>query len=133
MADTNEKLNILLVDNDKFLVDTYCMKFSDKGYNVHGCLSVADALQTLRDGFKPHAIVFGVVMPERDGFYFLKSLADEKLARDASLIALTNKGDDATKTKVTELGADRLVVKASMTPSEVVNTVEGEIMRKRKS
>lgn len=133
MPDTKDKPSVLLVDDDKFLMNMYSMKFTAKGYNVHACLSVADALKALRDGFKPDAIVFDLVMPEHDGFYFLKSLITENLRRGASLIALTNESDDATKTKVTELGADRIVVKASMIPSEVVNTVDGEIMRKRKS
>ncbi len=32
------KGNVLLVDDDKFLLDMYAMKFSHEGYTVHGCI-----------------------------------------------------------------------------------------------
>src|SRR3989338_6217933 len=131
MPDNNQKLSVLLVDDDKFLADMYAMKFTAIGCDVHACLSVADALQTLRDGFKPDAIVFDLLMPDHDGFFLLQSLATENLRRGALLIGLTNESDETIQAKAKELGADRLIVKASMIPSEVVNTVEGEIARKR--
>jgi CheY-like chemotaxis protein len=134
MTDTNsEKSNVLLVDDDRFLIDMYCMKFTAQGYNVHACLSVADALQVLRGGFKPAVIVFDVVMPEHDGLYFLTTIATENLRGGATLFALTNESEDAMQKKLMELGADRVIVKASMIPSEVVNIVGAEIMRKNKS
>ena len=132
MTDTPEKLKVLLVDDDKFLVEMYAMKFTAKNYSVHACLSVEDALQVLRDGFKPDAIVFDVIMPEHDGFYLLTAVAAENLRGGAVLIGLTNESGDDTKAKIMELGADKTIVKATMIPSEVVSTVEEEIARKRK-
>ncbi|MDO8552399.1 MAG: response regulator [bacterium] len=131
MEAKDEKLNILLVDDDKFLVDMYCMKFAASGCNPHACLSVDDALQVLRDGFNPHAIIFDVVMPEHDGFYLLKTLGEENLGKGAVRIALTNESDDATKSKMIELGADRVIIKASMIPSEVVDAVKKEVERRK--
>jgi len=123
--------NILLVDDDKFLVDMYSMKFTGAGFNVQACLSVSDALRFLRDGFAPEAIVFDIVMPEHDGFSFLQTLDAEHLAPSAVKVALTNQGNDAEKAKAEGLGVDRYVVKASMIPSEVVEAVKEE-MEKRK-
>ena len=48
-------------------------------------------------------------------------------------IALTNESEDGTKAKAMELGADKLIVKATMIPSEVVNTVAGEISGRHKA
>ena len=133
MADTNEKLRVLLVDDDRFLADMYAMKFTAKGYDVHACLSVSDALKVLRDGFKPVVVVFDVLMPEHDGFHFLTSLVTENLRAGAYLIALTNESDDTAQKRLMELGADRVIVKATMIPSEVVNTVEEEIKKKKEA
>ena len=119
--------NILLVDDDKFLVVMYSMKFTGAGFNVQACLSVADALRFLRDGFAAEAIVFDIVMPEHDGFSFLQTLDAEHLAPSAVKIALTNQGNDAEKAKAEGLGVDRYVVKASMIPSEVVEVVKEEV------
>ncbi len=131
MNEENTRRSILLIDDDKFLLDMYSMKFIQQGYKVQACLSVADALQVLRGGYDPEAIVFDLVMPERDGFSFLQTVHDEHLVPHAVKIALSNQSDDAEKAK--ELGADSYIVKASMIPSEVVNTVSEQIQTRKKA
>ena len=115
--------NILLVDDDKFLLDMYSMKFVQEGYNVQACLSGHDAVAALKTGFVPDAILFDLTMPECDGFEFLRILSAEGLAKQSLKIALTNQSTDTEKQKVLELGADQFLVKATLIPSEVVNTV----------
>lgn len=121
---------LVLVDDDKFLLDMYSMKFQQAGYRVQTCLSVKDALTALRGGFPADAVVFDLVMPEMDGFALLSAVRSEKLAQGAKLIALTNQSDEAEKQKAAELGADRYIIKASMIPSEVVSAVGEEIAKK---
>ena len=121
------KGNVLLIDDDKFLLDMYTMKFTQQGYTAHGCLSVTDGLDTLHKGFAADAIVFDLIMPERDGFAFLEALRLEKLCPQAVKIALTNQSSEADQNHAKDLGADACYVKASMIPSEVVNMVGGEI------
>lgn len=130
-ASNGAKSHILLVDDDKFLIDMYAIKFQQAGFDVHACLSSADGLKTLRDGFPADAVLFDLIMPEGDGFSFLEKLRDEKLVPHALKIALTNEMNDEEKKKVTELGAMRYIVKATMIPSEVVSCVADEIAKKR--
>jgi DNA-binding response OmpR family regulator len=126
------KMNVLLVDDDKFLLDMYSTKFSQHGFVVHAALSVKNALETLRGGFKAEAVVFDLIMPEETGFSLLEKLRAEKLAQGACLIALSNQSDEAEKKRALELGASRYIVKASMIPSEVVEAVEADIKKNRK-
>ncbi|OGG53492.1 hypothetical protein A2851_04200 [Candidatus Kaiserbacteria bacterium RIFCSPHIGHO2_01_FULL_53_29] len=128
---TATKGSILLVDDDKFLLDMYGMKFSGAGYVVEACSSGNEALRILRGGFKPDVILFDLTMPELDGFTFLKMLSDEHLGQVALKIALTNQSDNVEKNKAAELGATLYIVKASMIPSEVVNTVGVELAKLR--
>ena len=130
MTDTPHKGKILLVDDDKFLVDMYSMKFTQEGYDVTACLSVDDAVEALKGGFMPNAVLFDIVMPVNDGFAFLQMMRDQKLATDAIKIALTNQGDEIEQKKATELGASRYIIKATMIPSEVVNIVGEEISKR---
>lgn len=131
-AETPQKKGtILLTDDDKFLLDMYGMKFTQNGYTVELCLSANEALGVLRGGLQPDVILFDLTMPELDGFAFLKALSDEHLATNAIKIALTNQSDESEKTKVAELGGTRYIVKASMIPSEVVNTVNEELAKHR--
>ena len=134
MIDTKKsdaKAHVLLVDDDKFLVDMYAQKFQQAGFDIHACLSSADALKTLREGFAADAVVFDLIMPEGDGFSFLEKLRDEKLVPKAVKIALTNEMNDDERAKITELGAARYIVKATMIPSEVVSCVSEEIGKKK--
>ena len=135
MTDTpkESKGTILLVDDDKFLLEMYAMKFTKEGYATQAVLSTADALEVLKAGFKPDVIVLDLLMPERDGFSLLTALAEEHLAPDSVKIALTNQGDDAEKKKAESLGAARYIVKATMIPSEVVATVAAEIKAHRQA
>jgi two-component system chemotaxis response regulator CheY len=126
MADVQGK-SVLLVDDDKFLLDMYSLKFTQEGFAVTPCFSVREALEALRGGLKPDVILFDITMPGQDGFEFLKNVRDEKLAASSKLIALTNQSNDADRKHAEELGAQKYVVKASMIPSEVVTLVKNEI------
>lgn len=128
----DNKPSVLLVDDDKFLLDMYAMKFTQAGYNAHASLSVRNALDTLRGGFAADAVVFDLIMPQEDGFFLLDTIRTEKLAQHASLIALSNQSNEADKKKAMDLGATDFIVKASMIPSEVVDAVGEDIKKKRK-
>jgi CheY-like chemotaxis protein len=127
-----KKSSVLIVDDDKFLLDMYAMKFGQQGYVVQTSLSGTDAIAQLKQGFAPDVILFDLIMPECDGFQFLQDLNESKLAVKAVKVALTNQSTDAEKKKALELGADEFIVKATMIPSEVVNTVE-TMLSKRKA
>lgn len=124
-----QKRSIMLVDDDKFLLDMYSMKFTQAGFQVQACLSVKAALEMLRGGYQPNAILFDLIMPVEDGFSFLDTLQKEKLAPDALRIALTNQSDDVERKRAEERGAQKYIIKASMIPSEVVTAVGEEIAK----
>lgn len=130
MNEASAKHSVLLVDDDKFLIDLYSTKFTRAGYDVHACLSCKDALAALRNGFLPDAILFDIQMPEHDGFWLLQTLLNEHLAPNAPLIALTNQSTAADEEKARQLGASQFIVKATMTPAEVVATV-GKLLKQQ--
>ena len=123
------KGNVLLVDDDKFLLDMYSMKFAQAGFNVNAVLSVRKALDALHGGFRPEAVLFDLVMPQENGFSLLEKIRSEKLAEGVCLIALSNQSDESEKKRAIELGATRYIVKASMIPSEVVEAVGVDIKK----
>ncbi len=131
MNEPQSKGTILLVDDDKFLLDMYSMKFSAAGYVVEAHLSAKEALEIMRGGLKPDVILFDLTMPELDGFSFLQIVSDECLAPRALKVVLSNKNDEVGKMKTEELGATCYIVKASMIPSEVVNTIAEELVKHR--
>ncbi|MBP9669252.1 MAG: response regulator [Candidatus Pacebacteria bacterium] len=126
-----EKKNyhIILLDDDRFLLDMYSLKFTQEGYTVQSCLAVQEVVDALKGGFPADAVVFDLVMPVKDGFDLLRAIHDEGLAKNAVLVALTNQGADEERRKTEELGAHEYIVKATTIPSEVVNTITTAIQR----
>lgn len=127
---TAQQPRVLIIDDDKFLLDMYSVKFTQAGFTVQSSFSVSEALAAIRGGYDPAIVLFDITMPGEDGFVFLQKLKAEKLAVSARLIALTNQGSEADKKHAEELGVHRYVIKASMIPSEVVQMVKEELAKK---
>lgn len=121
MTDTEKQLKILLVDDDKFLLDMYLLKFKKSGLQIDTASNSLGALEKLREKDAYDIILLDIIMPGMDGLELLKTIRQEKLASKAVVIMLTNQADDFQKAK--DLGAEGYIVKATTIPSEVVSQV----------
>jgi CheY-like chemotaxis protein len=120
---TNKRYTIFIVDDDKFLLDMYSLKFSEKDFVVEVAFGSTEALEKLKQGFKPDIILLDIVMPTMDGFELLSEIKKGGLAEGAVTIILSNLGQQEDIEKGAALGADGYIIKASSTPTEVVNKV----------
>lgn len=118
-----KKYSILLVDDDKFLLDMYSLKFSKNGLAVQTVCGGEAALKMLREGFKPDIMLLDIVMPVMDGLQLLENIRKEKLAEKTVIIMLTNQGNQSDIERAKALGVDGYIVKASTIPSEVLTEV----------
>ena len=123
MEVTQAQKKILIVDDDKFLLDMYTFKFKENGFEVIQAVGSTDALSKLKSGIVPDMMLLDVVMPKMDGFELLAIIKAEKLAPDAKIIILSNLGQAVDVEKGRNLGANGYVIKALSTPSEVVAKV----------
>ena len=124
------KYKILIVDDDKFLLDMYAVKFKQSGFEVAASLGSMEALTKLKDGFLPDIILTDILMPVMSGFELLSEIKKEDLAKDAKIIILSNMGEKTDIDRGRKLNVDGYIIKASMVPSEVVNKVI-EIMEEK--
>src|SRR3989344_8127113 len=87
---------IYLVDDDKFLLDLYAVKFKNASHEVTVFTEGEDLLTILRKGGDaPDAILLDLVMPGMTGFDVLETIRKEHLAKGAKLIVLSNQGQDS--------------------------------------
>ncbi len=128
----DKKYTVLIVDDDEFLLDMYSTKFREAGFNVEVAHKGTIALEKLRGGFKPEVMLLDVVMPEMDGFEVLHEIKKEGLCKDVILVILSNLGQKEDIERGHNLGADDYLVKAYLTPKEVVQKIE-DIIRSKKS
>lgn len=121
-SETRKK--VLIVDDDKFLLDMYTVKFTENNFDVVAALGSVEALDKIKEGIDPDLALLDVVMPAMDGFELLETIRRDKLAPRAKIIILSNLGQQSDIDKGKALGADGYIVKANATPSEVVGKVK---------
>lgn len=116
-----KKYTVLIVDDDKFLLDMYRKKFEANGATVDVALSSEETLAKLRGGAKPDILILDIIMPGMDGMELLQIIRKEKLTPDSVVIMLTNESDPSKIEEAKKLGIKGYIVKATRIPSEVVN------------
>lgn len=115
---------VFLIDDDRFLLDMYAIKFSKSGYEVKTADSTDSALKMLHDGYVPDVMITDIVMPGMDGLELVSSVKKERLIPSAKLIMLTNQGSSDDISRAKKLNVDGYIVKATTIPSEVLGEVE---------
>jgi two-component system, chemotaxis family, chemotaxis protein CheY len=118
-----KKYSVLIVDDDKFLLDMYAMKFKNLGHNAGVAVGALDALEKLRGGENPEILILDIIMPTMDGLELLETIRKENLVPSATVVMLTNETDPAKIEKAKSLGVAGYIVKATTIPSEVVKEV----------
>lgn len=126
------KVKILMIDDEKFLLDIYSTKFLKSGFDVFACHSVDEGIAILRKGYEPDVILFDITMPEKDGYVFLEELRQLRVKKTCLKIALTNEGQTGELQRLAELGTDMHIVKASFTASEIVEKVRHQLHERNK-
>lgn len=123
---------VYLVDDDRFLLDLYAVKFKSAGHEVSTFGSGEDLLAALHkaDTKDPDVILMDLIMPGIGGFGALEAIRKEHLAKNAKIIILSNQGQTSDIEKAKQLLADGYIVKASAIPSEVlaetIRTIEAD-------
>jgi two-component system alkaline phosphatase synthesis response regulator PhoP len=125
----NHNTKILLVDDDRFLLDMYVLKFKKSGFNVDVASNGAVVLEKLREGEKYEIIILDIIMPTMDGLELLKTIREEKLAEGSVIVILSNEGEKMHEAE--KLGIDGYIIKAMSIPSEVVDAVIGIYKNKK--
>lgn len=118
-----EGKKILLVEDEEMLANMYQVKFQNDGFQLIKASNGEEGL-TLAEKEKPDMILLDVIMPKMDGFTVLKRLKENDSTKNIPVLLLTNLGQDEDVKKGNELGAIGYLVKANITPSEVVAKVK---------
>ncbi len=113
---------VYLVDDDRFLLDLYAVKFRNAGHEASVFGGGEELLTALRKegATDPDAILIDLIMPGMGGFEALEVIRKEHLAKGSKIIVLSNQGQDSDIEKAKQLAVDGYIIKASAIPSEVL-------------
>ncbi len=114
---------IAIIEDDSVINQMYRMKFEADGFEVeladNGTRGVA-----LVESFNPDIILLDLGMPEMSGEEVLTAIRKEEWGKDIPVIILTNLGEEESPKTLRALGIHSYIVKADLTPREVVSRVK---------
>lgn len=118
------EMNILVVDDDREIVDSIGLFLSGEGYAVFKAYNGIEALEKLADN-QVHLMILDIMMPRLDG---IKTLMKLRESRNIPVILLSAKSEDADKILGLSAGADDYVTKP-FNPSELMARVRSQLRR----
>ncbi len=114
---------IAIIEDDAVINQMYRMKFEADGFDVQ----VADNGKSgiaMVEAFGPDIILLDLQMPEMTGDEALKKIRGQTWGTRIPVIILTNLGAEESPKALKELGIHSYIVKAEVTPSQVVAQVK---------
>ena len=118
-----KKKDILVIEDDQFLVKVYMSKLKKEGYDVRIAYDGNEGIAEVEKK-KPDIILLDLILPGIDGFEVLEKIkADTKLAK-VPVIILSNLGQDEDIKRGKKLGVVDYFVKANTSLSAIIQKIE---------
>jgi len=117
------KPTILLVEDDPLLIKMYKAKFESEMFTL---ITAEDG----EEGYKlattrnPSFIILDVMMPKLSGIDLLAKLKQNDNTKDIGVIVLSNLSQEIESKRAIELGAKEYILKASLTPSQLIAKIK---------
>ena len=123
-ANSMQDLNVLVVDDDREIVNVIEIYLKNEGLNVLKAYDGIQAIQQLREN-EIHLILMDIMMPELDGIQTTLKIREQN---QIPIILVSAKGEDTDKIIGLNLGADDYIVKP-FNPLELVARVKSQLRR----
>lgn len=118
-----EKRDILIVEDEPFVVNVYKTKLTKEGYNVHVAEDGEVGLRTAKE-VVPDLVLLDLILPKMNGFDVLKGMKEEGALKDVPVLILSNLGQQSDIKKGLDLGAKDYLVKSDSSLQEVMAKIE---------
>lgn len=115
--------SIILIEDDPFIADIYLTKLREAGFEVEVVAGKGTFFQKLEEK-KPDLILLDIVLPEINGWEILRKIKQNPELKDIKVVILSNLEQKAEIEKGLRLGAEKYLIKAHYTPSEVIEEVK---------
>lgn len=114
----------LWIEDDEFLSGLVSQKMAHEGRALIRAGRAEEALAAIEEEI-PGAIVLDILLPGTNGFELLSQLrADARLA-EVPIIVLSNYSQEDDIARAKSLGADRYLVKATLSLDDVMKALDG--------
>ena len=114
---------IAIIEDDQVINQMYRMKFEAAGFSV-ATASDGESGVKMAEKFKPNIILLDLQMPHMNGAEALEIIRKSSWGSKTPVIILTNLGEEEAPKTLRALGIHSYIVKAELTPSQVVARVQ---------
>ena len=119
---------IAIIEDDSTISQMYRMKFEADGFDVRMAANGAIGVDVV-ERFRPDIILLDIQMPEMDGVEALTAIRSHDWGKTIPVIVLTNLGEEEAPGDLRSLGISGYIVKANLTPRQVVAQVKSVVER----
>jgi len=121
---------ILLVDDEKDIVEFLQYNLENEGFEVISAYSGTGALEKLQQ--KPDLIILDVMMPDLDGYEVCKQIRANEEFKEIPIIFLTAKSGEKDEIKGLNMGADDFIQKP-ISPNKLMARVKSNLRKTESS
>lgn len=119
-------IKIAIIEDDQVISQMYRIKFQSENYEVETADNGVLGLELVK-AMAPDIILLDLMMPEMNGEEMLTKLRKEAWGKDIKVIILTNVGEQELPESIKKLNVSDVILKADMTPSQVVALVKNTL------
>jgi DNA-binding response OmpR family regulator len=114
---------ILLIEDDRTLVEMYVQRLKHEGFEVLTAFDGNEGVQmALESG--PNLILLDLMLPKQGGLSVLKIIKSNEMTKNIPVIVLTNFGKEEYREESLRDGAVMFLLKAESMPGQVVEKVK---------
>ena len=114
---------VAIIEDDAVISQMYRMKFEAEGFSVETANNGHSGV-TLVNNMQPDVILLDLRMPELNGAEALAKIRKNSASQSTPVLVLTNLGEEEAPKSLDELNVYAYIVKADLTPSQVVAKVK---------
>ncbi|MCK5085476.1 response regulator [Candidatus Parcubacteria bacterium] len=120
----NKKKKIIIIEDDKFLLKAYEIKFKQSDFDV---ILATDGISgfELAEKEKPSLIILDLMLPGMNGFEFLKKIKSDEKLKNIPIIVVSNLGQKNDCEKAIKLGAKEFLIKTNYSLEEIIKKIKG--------
>jgi DNA-binding response OmpR family regulator len=117
------QMKIAIIEDDPTISQMYRIKFEAEGLNAELATNGKAGIELVKN-FLPDIILLDIQMPEMNGDEALAEIRAHDWGKNIPVIVLTNTGKEETSKELEGLGVAGYILKAELTPRQVVAKVK---------
>lgn len=122
-AKNSPSKKILVIEDDKFLIKVYQLKFDKEGFDVAIANDGMEAISLIESGYVPNIVLLDLMLPIVNGFEVLSAIKKKDKWKKVPVLILSNLGQDSDIKKAKDLGAVEYIIKSNSKINDIVDKV----------